>query len=72
MKPEDFINKLKDSVLDESMKFYIETLNTKDIPDNTIQHWKDALNLFNKLEEKNKKFYYQLFSRLLLIQRVQF
>jgi len=49
MKPEDFINKLKDSVLDESMKFYIETLNTKDIPDNTIQYWKDALNLFKKL-----------------------
>lgn len=55
MKPEDFINKLKDSVLDESMKFYIETLNTKDIPDNTIQHWKDALNLFNKLEKKEQK-----------------
>lgn len=55
MKPEDFINKLKYNVLDEAMKFYIETFNTKDIPDNTIQYWKDALHFFKNLEEEEKK-----------------
>ncbi|CAI3117463.1 hypothetical protein MWMV8_MWMV8_03079 [Acinetobacter calcoaceticus] len=66
MKPEDFINKLKNSVLDEAMEFYIETFNTKDIPDNIIQYWKDALHLFKKLEKKEQKILFSIIQQTII------
>ena len=55
MKPEDFVQKIRQSVLDENIAIYRELFETTEIEETSDPYWKSALLLFNKLGVEEKE-----------------
>lgn len=60
MKPEEFVKKIRQSVLDENIAIYKDLFEGTSIDQATDLYWIEALGLFNKLSDDDKKILFKI------------
>ncbi|HIF9540201.1 TPA: hypothetical protein ACX6S1_000369 [Photobacterium damselae] len=60
MKPEEFVKKVRQSILDENIAIYKDLFETTEVDQASDPYWKEALSLFDKLGDKEKKTLFRI------------
>ena len=60
MKPEEFVKKIRQSVLDENIAIYKDLFETTEVDQASDPYWKEALDLFEKLGDKEKETLFKI------------
>ena len=60
MKPEIFVKNVRNSIIDSNVEFYKETFETCLDNQATDPYWKDALELFKKLESSDQEVLFKI------------
>lgn len=51
---EELVKSFYDSIVDENLRLYEDIFNTTEITQNTDEYWKQAIGLYNRLDEEQK------------------
>ncbi|WP_430906563.1 hypothetical protein [Maribacter sp. 2-571] len=60
MKPEEFVNSIKELVINENLNIYKDLFETTNVDDVTDLYWKNALSFFRLLSDSQKSVFYQI------------
>jgi len=60
MKPEEFVKKIRQSVLDENVAIYRDLFETTEVDQASDPYWKEARGLFEKLGDKEKETLFKI------------
>ncbi|AJQ94842.1 hypothetical protein [Gynuella sunshinyii] len=60
MKPEEFVKKIRQSVLDENIAIYKDLFANTEIDQASDPYWQEALGLFKKLGDKEKETLFKI------------
>lgn len=60
MKPEDFVNSIRKSILNENIDIYRVLFKNTKIDEATDPYWKEALNFYNKLDDQSKEVFFKI------------
>lgn len=60
MSPEDFVKKIRQSVIDENSAIYRNLFENTQVDQATDPYWREALGFFHKLEDKDKEILFKI------------
>ncbi len=60
MKPEEFVQKIRQSVLDENVVIYKDLFETTEVEQASDPYWKEALCLFKKLSNEDREILFKI------------
>lgn len=60
MKPEDFVQKVRQSIIDENMVIYKDLFENTSIEKVNDPYWKEALGFFKDLSDENKRVLFNI------------
>jgi len=60
MKPEEFVKKIRQSVLDENIAIYKDLFANTEVDQVSDPYWHEALGLFNKLSDEEKETLFKI------------
>ncbi len=64
MKPLDFVNQIKKSVIDENIATYKNLFNNTNPNTVTDEYWVKALTFYNKLDENDREFFLKILRQI--------
>lgn len=64
MKPIEFVNQIKKTVIDENSVIYKDLFINTDPNSSTDKYWVNALNFFNKLDPSDKEIFFKIIRQI--------
>ncbi len=60
MKPEDFVKKIRESILDENVGIYKDLFNSTSVDEASDEYWKEALRFYGKLNSEERETLFKI------------